>query len=186
MSKIYGNATVGFSGGGTIGEWVADTTYNVDDIVTYEGAYYICTATVGGLNYPQTNSLYWKLLNEGMGGSDSGESCVLLSGTYTLGNCSPYNANYNVLPYCYNVTESVSGTCAYDSNGDMYSLIKLSGYGRNSSNEPTTTIIFLGSSGDTVNSFDSFTLASNAISITIPQDTRVSSVFYSALTGMME
>lgn len=59
-------------GGATIDEWVGGTTYNVGDIVTYEGAYYICTATVGDLDYPQTNSSYWELLNADELGSYKG------------------------------------------------------------------------------------------------------------------
>ena len=189
----YASAMVSISSGSYKGEWAAGTTYNTDDIVTYQGNVYRCkydsiTDTTPGSD----GGMVWEQLNtstgdSGSGGGSSGgsseTSLVTLSGTYTLNSTSGSNSNYAVHPYTYDITEYVSGSV----HSTTFSFIRVSGYGGNNCPEmPITTIYFLDGNKEILYQYTSDAFAMVNVSFSVSSDTQVSSLFYSVLTGMME
>ena len=113
-------------------------------------------------------------------GGSSGESCVDLSGRYTIGgNGRYYNGNYYDHPYNYTIKEAVSGLV----NGTPFSFIEVEGVGgANCPDQPFATIRFNGSSGNVVASYISYELENTGVEITQASG-RVTALFYSVLMG---
>ena len=111
------------------------------------------------------------------------ESLVTLSGSYTLGGSgSSSNMNYGQHPYNFNIKESVYGTV----NGSVFNYIEVSGCGGdNCPEQPFTSIRFTDNNGNVVASYMSYDLMYSGVGITINSPTRVTSLFYNVLMGMM-
>ena len=98
------------------------------------------------------------------------------------GSGSPYNSHYSLHPYNFTIKEAVSGTV----NGSAFAFITVSGVGGDSCpDNPFTSISFTDSDGSVVASYSSTDIIQSGVGITVHSDTRVTSLFYSVLTGMM-
>lgn len=175
-------------------EWGRGNAYTEGTIVTYNGVYYICTTTHDGYPAsPDNDSERWEKVN---GDSSGAVSLVTLSaGTYTLNTQSPYNANYGMHSYRYEISEYFSsGACYYTTDGGTtettFTHLKLTGVGGgNCPDAPYTYAYFYNgdpSSNSTIGTVDSMTGTNGQCSIIITSDTQVSALFYSVFMGMMQ
>jgi hypothetical protein len=62
------------------GDWTSGTSYQVDNIVTYGSALFICTTATNGTQPPLTDVSHWDMmLSAGTGGSEPTTACIFVS-----------------------------------------------------------------------------------------------------------